>query len=87
MRNCAQNRIVCNVCIHVYVYIMYLINEIICIFVFTYCKHIVFVLLSPRYMYVDVIVFVANVVCYSYRLQINCSCLILPFADNQAKQW
>ena len=38
MRNGVQNRIICNVCI--YVYIMYLINEIICIF-YLHIVHVV----------------------------------------------
>ena len=58
----AQNRILFNI----YIYTMYLINETICVLSSAYCKLIALVLLSL--IYVDLIVLVANVLCYFYRL-------------------
>ena len=60
---------------HIYVYIMYLINEIICIFSSTYCKLMHLFLLI--HIYANLIVLVANVVCYSYLSKLFLSYLIL----------
>ena len=45
---------------------MYLTNETMCIYIHLHCKLIALALIAP--IYVDLIVFVANVLCYFHRL-------------------